>query len=167
MANRSRGRRADYFWLAMTGEIESLDIATATAGLGDTQINYVESQTLMRLRGQYAVQLDATAVNERALVAFGIIKVKTAAAAGGVATIPTPFTEPSADWIWYDYLWVSSGAEAAVVDDMLFARGQIDSKAMRRVKPDESIIFVAEIAETNDQGGTVDIMYGVRALTAL
>jgi len=167
MPGRTRsGRRPDYEWVDVCGAISSLDLAISTGGLGTVSFSLLGSGTLMRLRGRVGIQLDATAVDERALVALGIIKVKTTAVTAGLASVPTPFTEAEADWIWYGYSWVSSGAEAAVVDTGLFDRLTIDSKAMRKFTVADSLIFCAEICTTSDMGGSVDIQYGFRALLA-
>ncbi len=164
---RRSGRPADYFWTGICGLITALDLAPGASALGSARIDSIESQTLMRIRGDLFVQLDATAADERATVAIGLIIVKTAAAAVGSSAVPTPFTEPSASWIWMTYVTVSSLAEAAAQPDALFARVVIDSKSMRRIKADESCILVAEVCNSIDQGGTFDIMFGLRSLSAL
>ena len=164
---RSSGRRADYTWNGLSGQVASLDLAEGVVGLGDAHFDFEEAQTLVRVRGAALVQLDAGGVDERAMIALGIIVVNDQAATAGVGSIPTPGTEPLAPWVWHTYVGVSSGAEAAVVEDGLIARVVIDSKAMRKVKANEALVFVAEIAQSVDQTGSVDILYGLRALVSL
>ncbi len=164
--HRSSGRRNDYDWLGICGVMTGLDLAVGSAVQGSTRFDASSSSTLMRTRGEILVQLDAAAVDERSIIALGLIKVKTAAAVAGVASIPTPSTESAADWLWHGWALVTSGAEAAVVNDQLVARLTVDSKAMRKLKADESVVLVAEACGGVDQGGTVDIIYGLRILTA-
>ncbi len=46
----------------------------------------------------------------------------------------------------------------------LFDWTMVDSKAMRKMKPNESIVLVAEVAGSNDVGGTVDFVYSINVL---
>ncbi len=167
MARRTRGRKTDYTWSGICGSFAAKDIAVGTAAIGSGRIDFLETQTLVRVRGRVAIQLDAAGVDERVLVAVGLIKVKTAAAVAGIASVPTPNTETAADWLWFNYQWVSAGAEAAVNQNSLFDVVEVDSKAMRRCKADESLIFVAEVCDTVDMGGTVDVQYGIRVLVGV
>ena len=166
MARGTRGRRADYDWQAQAGSITALDL-TAGASSIIAMIAFLQASTMVRIRGEAFVQLNAAAANERTIIALGLLVTTDEAVAAGGGSIPEPFDDAESPWVWHSFASVSSGAEAAVVSDGLFARVPIDSKAMRRVKQNETLVFVAEIANTPaDQGGTVDILAGVRVLTA-
>jgi len=165
MANRSRGRRADYDWIHVCGSGQ-IDLAVGAALLGTGSFDVLAASTVMRMHGLVSVELDAAAVNERILVAYGAIKVSDDAIAAGVASVPKPNTDGGAEWIVHGHLFVSSGQQGAVVNEFLVDRDRFDSKAMRKVKSSDSIAFVFEVCESSDQGGTADIQYGARLLQA-
>jgi len=145
----------------------TIDNVTTTAALLSASA-FADAGTIVRIRGFIAVELDATAVDEKLAVAVGIASVSTAAAAAGVVSLPTPFTEEAYPWIWHSYFIVMSGAGASLGVDYagLFHRIEVDSKAMRKVKLNESLVGVSEVAVGNDQGGTHNVIGGIRVLTA-
>ena len=163
---RGRGRRADYSWFSTCGVVNSMDLAVNTVGLGNGAIAVTTPLTITRIHGYFTAQLDAGGVDERAMIAFGIIKVSNEALAAGAGSIPSPDTDADAEWIVHGHLWVTSGAEAAIVNEGLFDRKVVDSKAMRKAKPSDSLAVMFETCITNDQTGTVDLTYGIRVLSA-
>jgi len=167
MARARSGRRADYEWSQIGSQITAVDLAVGTKALGTASSEANLAQTIMRLRGQVFAQLDATAVDERVIIACGLGIVSADAVAAGAGSVPGPSSDADWSWMWHGFLTMSSGAEAAVVGEMLFDRREVDSKAMRRVKPNESLVFVTEVVQSIDQGGTFDLLYGVRVLIAL
>jgi len=170
MARGRSGRKTDYNWFSAAGDILGMDLAIATAQLGagaNSLLTFTAAQTVVRLRGQFFAQLDATAVDERVVIAVGLIVVSENAAGAGITSIPHPFTDSSEDWIWHGFMHLSSLAEGSVVNDALFDRQIIDSKAMRKVRLSEQLAFVAEVADSTDGGGTVDLTYGYRILSGL
>ena len=146
------------------GQIASMDIAENVTAVGDVAGAVVAASTILRTRGIVFAQLDSTAVDERVTIAVGVIIAGERAVTAGVASLPGPLNQGADDWIWHGYLTVSSGAEAAINDNSLFDRLEIDSKAMRKVKEDETFVFMAQIADSLDQGGSVDLMYATRVL---
>ncbi len=166
MARQTRGRRSDYEWLGVCGTVTALDLAVNAVQIGTTGFVSEVSQTLIRVRGRVFGQLDIAGVDERVMVAVGLIVVSSEAFAAGAGSVPSPGSDSEAPWLWHDHLSMSSGAEAAVVTDAYFDRIQIDNKAMRRLKPNENIAFMAEVCATADMGGSLDLMYGLRVLVA-
>ncbi len=164
MARAKGGRRTDYEWISQCGRMSQLDLTTGSVALGTGAFDLTGPGTVMRLRGRFYAQLDIGGVDERAVIAVGVIKVSDEALAAGVASIPSPDTDGDAEWIWHGYLIVSAGAEAAVVTDAMFDRVEVDSKAMRRFKASDSLAVVAEVCDSSDQAGTADLMYGLRLL---
>ncbi len=167
MARRGRsGATAHKSWLVVGGQAAAVDAAASALGSGLTSFDL--PQTLLRVRGRVQVQLDAAAVDERVTVAMGLIVVPDRAASVGITAVPLPSSNGEDDWLWHGFAMVTSGAEAAIVPDALIATIEIDSKAMRKVKPDESLVFVVESvsAATVDQGGSFDVIYGYRCLSA-
>jgi len=118
------------------GNILALDLAEGSVALGSLGLLTLESLTLLRLRGEVFLELDAAAVNERVILAMGIVSVsENAFGVGGVTSVPSPVTDVSEDWIWYGIGSVSSGEEAAINQNSLYQRIMVDSKAMRKLKP--------------------------------
>ena len=165
MARGRSGRKTDYEWQTGLVSIDLIDLAVNAGGMEDV-FTLASPGTIVRVRGELLVQLDAGAVDERVVLALGLKVVSENAAAAGVASVPGPFVDGADDWFWHGYAVMLSLAEAAVVNEALFARVHVDSKAMRRVKPSEHIVFVAQVAGSTDQAGTVDILGGLRILFA-
>ncbi len=163
-SGRRSGRRTDYEWLSLRGKITALDLTVNATGLGDGGLQVTGPGTFMRARGHAFLQLDAGGADERVLIALGLIIISNEAFAAGAGSIPAPGNDEDADWLWHNYVGLSSLAEAAVQSDALFARVEIDSKAMRKVKPQQTLAFLAEVLLTEDQTGTLDVLYGVRIL---
>ncbi len=164
---RASGRRPDYQWLEMSENVQGVDLAEGTTSEGNAFIAFGSTATIMRCRGLIGATLDPTAQDETVLVVFGLALASSAAVTAATASLPSPVAEPSYPWIWQGQLYLSSGAEAGVVAaSQLVDRVVIDSKAMRRVKGDETLFLMAEVATSRDQGGTFDFGYYSRVLIA-
>ncbi len=162
---RGSGRKTDYEWVATGGLVTALDLASTSAGLFTGGIAIAGPGTLVRTRGRVMAQLDAAAVDERVVVAVGIGVFDNRAVAAGLASLPRPFTDRgSRVWMWVGMLIVSSGAEGAVVSDGLFNWADIDSKAMRKVKEETTVTAVAEVIDSVDATGTMDLVIGYQQL---
>ena len=101
--------------------------------------------TLIRTRGMIVVQSDQQAGDENPFGAFGICVVSAQAFAIGITAIPTPYTDADSDlWFVHGYF----AAPLAFADATGFAnvsqRVDFDSKAMRRMSPDEVGVAVIE-----------------------
>ncbi len=159
---RGGGRRSDYHWSALAVSITALDIAPGTSSSSSAVLTVENPGTIVRLRGALAVQLDATAADERACIAVGVQIVDAVQ-----ATFAEPFTNRhSGNWMWIGFFNVSSLAEGAVAFDGMFDRQILDSKAMRKVKPFQRVVVTAEAVTSTDQGGTVDLIGGLTCLFA-
>jgi len=163
---RSSGRKTDYGWIGACSSVVGVDLPVNTGSLGSSGINLTAPSTLTRTRGKLLIQLDAGANDERVVIAVGLIVVQSSAFVSGLAAVPKPHTDAEADWFWHQYVILSSLAESAVTGDSTFLaeRVEIDSKAMRKIKPNESIIGVAEVCSVVDQTGLWDWMFGIRCL---
>ncbi len=169
MARRS-GRRSDYTWGGMGALITAKDIG-AGGGFGGVASTFTQPGTIMRIRGEVFAQLDAAAADEccGVLVGIGVFPADMVSAGAAPEFSVDGSTAEEGHWLWTGTLWLTSGAEAAVVTDGLFASATIDSKAMRRIKPNDVLAFVAETPASLalDQSGSVDIGYRFRHLVAL
>ena len=169
MADRFRTPRRPKQWSAsnlagnasFTGNATSLVLAAVPA---------VESVTVLRLRGEIFVgPSGATTALDQARVAFGIGIVTSDAAAVGSTAMPDPDDEPDFPWLWYHLHNFFSGftVDGTASDDYGVGtiRIDVDSKAMRKMKPGQSIVGVAQYV---DVVGTPTLRVGgsVRMLLA-
>ncbi len=164
-ARTRSGRRTDYIWEGATATVSGVDLTLNTATILSNNSQGL-ARTLMRSRGSIFLQLDAGGNDERVLIGLGLILASQEAVTAGVASIPKPIVEIEADWIWHSFVVLSSLAESAVTGDSsaLWARVEIDSKAMRKVKPNQNIVLVAQVGQVVDATGTFDVMAGQRRL---
>ncbi len=162
---RSAGRRTDKTWVAI-GDHENAQDLAGQSQFGTTNFQFLETGTIMRLRGRVGVVLDTGGVNESAIIMCGLFVTTLDDIAGGNAPEMLTQTADEASWIWQGSLFVSSGDEAAVITDRLTATIEIDSKAMRRVKSNHALAFVFQSpgAITNDQTGLFNLSWFVHML---
>ena len=79
--------------------------------------------------------------------AFGVCVVNDDAFAAGVASIPGPFTDAASDlWFVHQFLYVRTEFHSAIGIQEIGHEltWEIDSKAMRKVAPEQTIAFVIE-----------------------
>ena len=164
MARQRGGTRMVKDWSGLALTASNIDVGVNMKALCATFVPS-DNRTILCSRGNVMVQLDATAADERVIVALGMIVVNEVAAGVGITALPGPFAQANDDWFWHGWVNCSSLAEAAVANDALFERLVIDSKVMRKIRVDERIVFMAEVAGSNDQGGTFDLKGGIRILS--
>ncbi len=166
MARSRSGRRADYEWTGACGEVDAVDLAESTnvSTSGIVFVDFVAPFTIARIRGHIFCQLDATATDERAIIAWGIGIVSTDARQAG--STPDPSDEPDFPWMWYGYSTITSLAETAASPQGMFHRLEVDTKAMRKVKPGQSVVLLGQVCKAADQAGTWDVLAGLRVLLA-
>ncbi len=161
MADRfRRGPKRRTHWTELAG---ASNIVSSGSTLLASQAAGHEGETLVRTRGLFmATLLTASAAGDGFFGAIGIAKVTTAAATAGVGSMPTPITEAGWDgWLLHRYF----GVAQALVNQGGGAihRLELDSKAMRKVNDDESIVMIAEFIETGT--ASVDVTGRVRILS--
>ena len=106
---------------------------------------FSEPATIMRTRGMLSIGPQNSAADVEVVGAFGVGIVSTEAFNAGVASIPEPFTD--ADWGGW-FVWQAFSFEL-LFDDATGVMTpnwniEINSKAMRKVGPNESVVFICE-----------------------
>ena len=144
---RSR-RNTDW---AFGPDLVNQTISSSTKILGTTSLTVSEQQTIIRCRGLFTVSLDSATAGGGFLGAAGIALVNSDAFAQGINSIPGPFTDAHWDaWMWHSFFEVH-GITATIADGVnavsAMQRIEIDSKAMRKWDPAETLVFMAEGAE--------------------
>ena len=138
----------------------------SVASAGATLIASVpldEAATIVRTRGQVSVKPFTFAADLNVVGAIGLGIVSSEALAVGVTAVPEPFAD--GDWggwfVWrsFSFHYEFGTAVGQSIESMDF---EIDSKAMRKGGPNESVVIVAE-----SQGGAFDISMPLRMLIKL
>ena len=173
MARNFRGSRPA--GRARPALLEWADVVTHLAGPGVTTktvaattaiggaVNF--AATLVRTRGDLLCQFDPANIADIMQVGIGLAVVSADAFAIGSTAVPGPLTD--ADWTWIYHRLVTFGPAiaAAQTETALpqHARIEVDSKAMRKVKPNEVIAWVAESIVLSG-GGSLDVFVTARHL---
>ena len=109
----------------------------------------LRSFTIFRTYVEVLINLDQVGADELVLCTYGQIIVTDTAAAAGIASVPGPSGisgDPEADW----YVWQAMTVRfefitAAGIEGNSGHHYLIDSKAMRKVGPDDDIALVAQL----------------------
>ncbi len=130
---------ADQGYLTVSAGSKAIhqSFAPATAGL--------LKPTIVRTRGVVSFKSTQAAADAEVIGAYGMAIVSDQAFAAGAASIPGPFTD--ADWDGW-FLWGGIAlslqfvdATGVYVEDRLL---EVDSKAMRKVSDNETVVFMVE-----------------------
>ncbi len=112
--------------------------------------------TILRTRLVIQLRSDQQAAAENPTGAYGEIVVKESATTAGIGSLPTPLTEPDADFHVYQGMTSSfTFITAAGFESNAGRQYTIDSKAMRKVGPQDDIATVFEMR--NVGGGIMNV----------
>ena len=150
MAHLRRGRTVIASSPPRTSQwVASADQGAQTVAAGALSILQsnatLESTTIVRTRGVLSIRPTSFGTDQAIDGAFGIGAVSDQAFAAGAASIPGPWTD--ADWGgWLVWILFSMRFEVTTDVGRLIANQnqEINSKAMRKVKPNETVVVVAE-----------------------
>ncbi len=136
----------------------------AEANLISTIFTSNVAATLVRCRGDVTVQFDGVTDGDKKIIGMGLIMASDAQVTAGVTAFPSPISVLEADWLWHQFCTLQ--AQSATQDESLgsqTARYVIDSKAMRKFRPNQQLVFVAD---GNNLSGTgvADVVVAMRCL---
>ena len=144
--HRGRGNRMTKAWSAISSGVFGFTV-NATALMGSRA--FAEARTVLRLLGEYvAVPSAAPAANDQAIITVGIGVVSTDAATLGSTAMPDPFDEPEYPWLYWashDFLFEDTSLDVGGHSTGL--RRSFDVGSMRKIKPRESLVFVAQYTD--------------------
>ncbi len=126
-------------------------------------LSFEEPLTIVRTRGMLSIELNSYAADLVIAGAFGMGVVSTEAFTAGIASVPEPFSD--ADWGgWFVWRSFAHRYELITAASSLLATWsmEIDSKAMRKVQVNETLVVVAE-----SQVGDFSVFDGTRHLLKL
>ena len=147
MARRAfHARTIDYKqWTSLLSLVRD---ESTTSTFQGAAINFLEPATILRMRGFVSAAFDETMqVGDEFMVTFGLGIISSDAFAAGAASIPDPASEPEYPWLWWGAMFLQANVAAAQeVWGQTAMRLEVDSKAMRRVKPRESLTWIVQTA---------------------
>ncbi len=134
-------------WVGSADISTQVALAAGAAVLDQSLVLTGLPATVVRTRGIITVYSDQTAANEEPFGAIGMCVVSDQALAIGVTAVPTPITDSGSDLF---FLHQYFAAPVKATTDIAFANVSqtygFDSKAMRKISEDESLIIVVENA---------------------
>ena len=158
------GKKIDFkSWTDLLGI--SLSTAAASTILG-TSLAFGSPATILRMRGQILLNFDAAADNSRQNVGIGIGIISSDAFAAGAGSVPDPLSETDYPWLWWSTIPLVNDLQIAGESLQLavVARVEVDSKAMRKVKPGQSLAVIyqtsAAVSATNIQQANIRVLIG-------
>ncbi len=141
-----RGRVIDLKqWSSMTGASQS--ISSAGTRLASGVLAFLEPGTILRCRTpDILMMFDATQqIGDTINLTFGLALVSADAAAAGATSMPDPGSEPEFPWLWWGDFFLRSELAAGEQDlGSAVVRRSADTKAMRRFKPGQALVWVVE-----------------------
>ncbi len=130
-------------------------LATGTTSAGNTLLSTLNAAalalrpfTVVRTRLTILIQSDQSATSEAVQGVYSRQVVKETAAAIGVSAIPGGVDEPDADFYVYQPLMFNFEFSTAAGEELLIGHANywhVDSKSMRKVGIDETIVGVLDL----------------------
>ena len=141
-----RGTRRATFWAGSAIDTAPSAVAAATTIHDQTLIGTDDPETVVRTRGIFTVETDQTTAAEFPFGAIGMAVVNNQAVSVGPTAFPSPYTDSDSDLWFLHQFWaapVRIGTDATGIYRAAY-QVEFDSKAMRRLTGDESIVVVVE-----------------------
>jgi len=144
--NHVRAPRRLTEWAATVGGTAFTALAGATAAI-DSSFTTTIVETIVRCRGLFTVQTNQIAAAEQPFGAIGLAIVSDEAFAVGATAVPLPYTDADSDlWLLHQYWAAPMSFADATGFAKLDQQYELDSKAMRRISADETMVLVVEVA---------------------
>jgi len=165
----SRGRRRSS-WETGPGDGIATITDTTPSFIGSVANATLDGLTLARIRGRVFFYLNsAAAAGDFIRGAIGLGLTSSEGTAAGIASVPTPVTEISAEtWLWWDFFSMRSVTDAEAINQGGMAQYmlEIDTKAMRKMNVGDSLYLAVEASAVS---GTISLTMTVdtRALVLL
>lgn len=147
MPDRTRGPRQRKHWHNIPGG--PITFTAAGTAIGGSFGSDDDPATVLRMLGEYTITFTPNPVGlDSCIIGIGIGVVSSDAAAVGAAAVPDPDGDPEYPWLyWASHPMFSTGTDPAVGAQAASVRRSFDSGSMRKMKPKESLIFVAEYVD--------------------
>ncbi len=125
-------------------------LAAATSSIDQSLTPADQPETVIRTRGLLTIETDQEGADEQPFGAIGFIVVSAEALAAGAASIPAPYSNSGDDGFFVHQFFAapvtfSTGTGLArLAVDYTF-----DSKAMRKLSPDDRVVMMIENASAS------------------
>jgi len=135
-------KTAYYGWVG----VSAVNAGFATTNVLLTFIASGIAATIRRTRGVLVVQLEASAATDLMMTGFGLAVVSDSARIAGAASLPSPMDDLTFPWYWHKFvpLIPTSATQADNTGAAASARIEIDAKAMRKIRPNEAVVLMAD-----------------------
>ena len=163
MARRhGQGRTIDFkAWNAMPS------LLTEVSGVGTSQggaLSFTSPATILRCRGYVSAFFDESVqIGDEYKLIFGLGISSTDAFTAGA--MPDPGSEPEYPWLWWDSAWLecylAAGQEGWGTTAQRF---EIDTRAMRKVKPGQTLTLIVQSTGVGGAPATKIAMGRIRVL---
>ena len=167
-----RAPRRQNLWSNILTDFATAALASGKTGGGlgggGTGLAVAESITLVRTRGQLMVHFDPTTANDVVRVGFGLGIFSNDAFGIGITAVPGPLTDAGWDWVYHKLFMMGPVFSATETDNSINQNVmfEIDSKAMRKMKDNQTLGWVGEMQVVSG-GGTIDFSATARHLFKL
>ncbi len=145
-------------------------VAAVNAIVSEAELDNVPNPTLVRVRGQMFCRGGSNfdAQDDMILLAHAIMVVDAKQLAIGITAMPLPLTDNSEDFLWYGSQFVANtahGTSATVQSSYTMDRLAVDSKSMRKITLNQSLVLVSEMVQlAGVAGADVDFALDLRML---
>ena len=132
--------------------------ASTTTGADTTfipsgSLAFLSPATILRCRGLIQISFSSVGLvaGDETRLGFGLAVVSTDAVAAGAGSLPDPLGEPEYPWLWWKEINMFSITTLDIggTGSPLEFRQEVDSKAMRKVKPGESLTWIGQVASVS------------------
>jgi len=139
------GRTIDYkAWLAVPA------LQTDVSGTSTTlsgALNFAAPATVLRCRGFVQASMDETKQAGDILeIVWALGIISTDAFTAGAGSVPDPGSEPEYPWLWWGGMHLEAFVAVGIEQwGSTSQRLEVDTKAMRRIKPGTSLVYMAQV----------------------
>jgi len=148
-------------WSLLPGGV--LGFSTDSIQLAPGSLSFVQAATIVRCRGELLFSMDALTDGAQMDVTVGLAIVSSDALAVGATAMPDPGNDPDYPWLYWKGLLIQSQTGGSSSAELVH-RVEVDSKAMRKVKPKQSLVWVAQSVRLNGTPNADLIFGGLRVL---
>jgi len=167
-AQVGRPRRQRVEWTAGDMELAIILTGGSLASLGSSvimleAIDSMTSPTIIRTRGEYVMYASAGTNGHEGVMGIGMAVVNRRASGVGTTALPRPISDPDFSWMWHSYTLLQWTGSVVTRMGLSMWRGEIDSKAMRKIlSKEEEIVFCFE--NNTLETITINVALSVRVL---
>ena len=127
----------------------------STAQVADTTVlggslAFAIPATILRVRGAVQAAMDSTMqIADEMEITWGLGIISSDAFAAGAGSVPDPAGEIEYPWLWWGTMFLRSEIAAGLNNWGTSAqRLEVDTKAMRKVKPGQSLAWILQTSAT-------------------